>query len=171
MMPESALWSLIVALIMLALGLALKVAQLTHRINDLSKKFESSDSEFQSFQKQKDAEITNIKKLHDTRIDELSETISQLTAQLNNTKKEISPQNDLDETKVKILLFLAKQSMRIASSAIAAWIKLTHQATLYHLEELKSFDMINKQQPSILSHANWALSQEGRRYLVEHNLL
>jgi hypothetical protein len=78
-MPEYAMWSLIVALIILALGLALKVAQLTHRLGEVKDKSASAETVFKTSQDTKNKEIADIKKLNDTIVSELNKKITELS--------------------------------------------------------------------------------------------
>lgn len=78
--------------------------------------------------------------------------------------------NLLDEPKVKILMFLSTQTNRIVVDYIAPATGLSHQATLFHLEELAKRRMVSKIL-NMINPTTWSLAQEGRRYLIEHNLL
>jgi hypothetical protein len=71
-MPISALWSLVICLTGLALGLAYKVAELTHRADRINKEAETLRSELDTLQKSKDKEISDIKELHKGEIEEIS---------------------------------------------------------------------------------------------------
>jgi len=59
-MPDLVFWSLMVLLLMLALGLARKVVQLTQRLDEVSKKSSSTGSEGISLHETKTEDITNI---------------------------------------------------------------------------------------------------------------
>lgn len=73
----------------------------------------------------------------------------------------------LDEPKVKILSFLGTKTSNLTIDEIVPSVNLSYQATLYHLDELTRLRMLhNTHMPRA-----WSLAQEGRRYLIEHNLL
>lgn len=178
-MPESALWSLIVALIMLSFGLALKVAQLTHRLDAISKKSTSAESEIKSLQYKKDEEISDIKKLYDARIKELSDTISHIPSPL----KQVAIQQALDEPQVNILKLLF--SKNISTDQIAQKLNMQIQTAAYHLEELAHLNMVVLQRlsqqlpggggpfdmPSLRKYSVWTLKQPGRKYLLDNKLV
>ena len=177
-MPVSSLWSFIIALIVLALGFALKVAQLMHRLDDVQKKLASADSEFKSFQKQKEEEISNIKKLHDTRVKELEVTITHQQSLADKSRQSQS----LDKPKINILKLLFSQNM--STEQIADSLGFQRQTAVYHLEELANFNMVilqrysrhvpgdilNGYMPSIQRFSVWTLKQAGRKYLIDNKL-
>jgi hypothetical protein len=70
-MPIAALWSLVVGLALLALGLAYKIGELTHRVDRINKEAETLRSELDALQKSKDKEISDIKELHQRETEEL----------------------------------------------------------------------------------------------------
>lgn len=78
-MPVSALWSLVICFAGLALGLAYKVAELTHRSDRLNKEAETLRSELDTFQKGKDKEISDIKEFHQRDVEELKKEIAKFS--------------------------------------------------------------------------------------------
>jgi DNA-binding transcriptional ArsR family regulator len=177
-MPEYAMWSLIVALIILALGLALKVAQLTHRLDDIKKKSASAESEFHSFQKQKDEEISDIKKLYDTRINELTKTISDLQPEVTIETNASHAAVLLDETKVNILKLLFSHD-KLTTEQVSTSQHLQLQTAKYHLVDLANLGMVRSQNFSeqvpglgpfhsaaLRRYSAWIIMQPGRKFLI-----
>ena len=87
----------------------------------------------------------------------------------------------LDQPKVNILRLLFKKDNLIAEE-IAQELKLEIQTTKFHLEELKTLNMIKSflhrpitqkiyYSPCQETVIAWRLIQEGRRYLIEHKLI
>lgn len=75
----------------------------------------------------------------------------------------------IDETKVKILLFLTIQDKSISQN-IAALLNINEQIIKFHLTELENINMVH----SLLTMGappRWMLKHEGRRYLIENNLI
>ncbi len=79
--------------------------------------------------------------------------------------------NLLDESKLKILTLLSKQTTVVSESDIGPSIGLSHQAALFHLEELATKYMVLRSHNLMSGAPLWSLIQNGRRYLIEHNLL
>jgi hypothetical protein len=77
-MPVAALWSLVICLAGLALGLAYKVAEFTHRVDRLNKEAETLRSELDTLQKSKNKEISDIKELHQREAAELRKELEKL---------------------------------------------------------------------------------------------
>ena len=89
-------------------------------------------------------------------------------------QKEKSHSNLLDDAKVKILLFLAKQPEKtiITSNQIAQCLQMDEQAVIYHLETLIE---LNMKMILVGRTANapkrWSIGPGGRHYLVENGHL
>jgi DNA-binding transcriptional ArsR family regulator len=86
-------------------------------------------------------------------------------------QKEKSHNNLLDEPKVKILKLLFSTDVLTVES-IAQTISADIQTTKYHLEELKTANMIKSTQQRVPPRSNnfahvWAITQPGRAYLIE----
>lgn len=77
-MPELALWSLVIALAVLAFGLTLKIADKRRTIKNLQKEIDAARSEINTLQDKFNKDITDIKELNNRKINELTETISNL---------------------------------------------------------------------------------------------
>jgi predicted ArsR family transcriptional regulator len=75
----------------------------------------------------------------------------------------------LDEIKVKILVLLSKHD-RINAAQIAGSLGLNEQVAKFHLLELKKVKMITDLL-TMGAPARYTLIQEGRRYLIENNLI
>lgn len=75
----------------------------------------------------------------------------------------------LDKTKVSILLFLTKQDKSI-SQQIATSLNINEQVVQFHLTELDNINMVHSLL-AIGTPTRWMLKHEGRRYLIENNLL
>jgi len=85
---------LVIGLFGLAFMLTLKIANLTYRLDKIKKESASAEAKLKSFQEQKDKEISDIKKLNDSRIEELNKTISDLKNKTSQKSKSLigSPQ-------------------------------------------------------------------------------
>ncbi len=77
-MPETALWTLIVGLIVLALGLTYKIADYRQTLKRTNDDLSAARSEISTLNKKYNKQIQDIQISHETRINELTETISNL---------------------------------------------------------------------------------------------
>jgi len=75
----------------------------------------------------------------------------------------------LDNIKEKILILLL-QHERLEPAQISTLLGAGVQLTLFHLEDLKKSDMVMDYHSSE-SPTSWGIIQEGRAYLVRHDLL
>lgn len=75
----------------------------------------------------------------------------------------------LDNIKEKILILLV-QHERLEPAQISALLGAGVQLTLFHLEDLKKSSMV-MDYPSAENPASWGIIQDGRAYLVRHDLL
>lgn len=85
-------------------------------------------------------------------------------------QKEKSHDNLLEKLKVDILMFLSKQRGLVTSDEVASRLGINPQIAIHHLTELNKKIMI------LVSHrANfppfWSLADEGRKYLINNNLI
>lgn len=82
--------------------------------------------------------------------------------------------NLLDNQQITILVVLSRKQDSVQTKAIASLIGINNQLAKFHLEELKKKKLVKHSRG--LQGANrgndvWSLAQEGRRYLVTHNLI
>ena len=70
-MPEYALWTLAVSLIVLSLGLSFKVAELSHLLKLTNKEINSSIKQARALNKRYNEEISNRSKFNDTAINKI----------------------------------------------------------------------------------------------------
>lgn len=81
-MPEISLWGLVTALAVLAFGLTLKIADMRRTVKNLQKEINTARSEIKTLNDKFNKDISDIKELNQRRINELTETISNLEKQL-----------------------------------------------------------------------------------------
>uniref|UniRef100_A0A6H1ZSA1 Uncharacterized protein n=1 Tax=viral metagenome TaxID=1070528 RepID=A0A6H1ZSA1_9ZZZZ len=154
-MPETAIWGLIVSLILLAFGLTLKIAELKRQLKMSEDISRHRGSKFEMVKENHDKEISDIHELNPRVIDKIIEE---------------SHDNSLDENKVKILLFLSKQSGKLPTEEIAQSLSMNIQIVTFHLEELAKFKMVLRLS-YVGSPPDWKLFHEGQRYLIENKLI
>jgi DNA repair ATPase RecN len=93
-MPESSLWGLIVGLILLALGLTYKNADIRQTLKRLLDELSAARSEISTLNEKQQKQIQDIEMDYQTRIDELSNTASGLRYDLNHMAKYLSDSDD-----------------------------------------------------------------------------
>ena len=76
----------------------------------------------------------------------------------------------LEDLKVKILLFLSEQRETMAVESIASHLRISPQIALHHLTELKKDAMVLISR-IINAPPLWSLGNEGRKYLIDNNLI
>ena len=152
---------LFVSLISYAVVLTLKHIEYRATIDSLNKSLTSARTELASFNEKKKQEISDIIKSNEARINELTETISKFQSHANIS---------LDETKVKILLFLSKQQDKLTDDDITQNLNINIQLVKFHLQELEKHSMVHADL-YINSPCKWCLAQEGRLYLIENKLI
>jgi Skp family chaperone for outer membrane proteins len=79
LMPEYAIWTLIVSLTCLALGLVLKCRDLSSRLKNSENEQNSLQSELDTLKEAQNKEISDIKKDHKKKTDELRNKIRKLS--------------------------------------------------------------------------------------------
>lgn len=77
--------------------------------------------------------------------------------------------NLLEEIKVKILLYISKQSN--TADEISAELQVGIEVIKFHLNELKDSAMISAEHISMGVGNVWSLEQSGRKYLILNNLI
>lgn len=85
-MPEASLWTLIISLVVLALGLTYKIADFRHTLKRTKDELSAARSEIATLNEKQNKQIQNIQMQHDTRINELTETISNLESKIAKRK-------------------------------------------------------------------------------------
>ena len=125
---------------------------------------------FEAKQSQAESEAA-IEKEYVARILELENENAKLVATINELQSP-DQQLTLDETKTAILVFLGDGQNHI-SYEIAAHLKVSEQRATFHLDELDEMTpkMINchfNSSPHVPT--TYSIAQDGRRYLVEHDL-
>ena len=101
----------------------------------------------------------------------LRHNLEQAQTEIQELKKltEKSNENRLDDIKEKILSLLAVQDNY--ESNIAQNLGIGAQVAAFHLEELEDMGFIHRSLSMTGQVFPWRLVQEGRRYLVTHDLL
>ena len=84
-------------------------------------------------------------------------------------QKEKSHSSRLEEIKEKILVALT-QHKELEAGQISHLLNIGSQLATFHLEELKSLDMVNDYY-AVDSPVFWGIVQGDRAYLVRHGLL
>jgi hypothetical protein len=88
-MPESAMWTLIVSLVILSIGLALKIVQIEHRLNLSENEPSRLRSEIAMLKEEHNKEISNIKELNKREMEELSEKLKNVHSDNSSPKLKI----------------------------------------------------------------------------------
>jgi archaellum component FlaC len=78
-MPESAMWTLIVSLVILSFGLVLKVAELRHRLKVSENEPNRLRSEIETLKKRYNKEISEIEELNKREMEKIKEESSNST--------------------------------------------------------------------------------------------
>lgn len=112
-MPESSLWGLIVGLILLALGLTYKNADIRHTLKRIREELSTARSGITSLNEKQQKQIQDIEMDHTARIDELSNSKSDLQATLSRAHTHLnSLEQSLIDSKAEFnarLLLLKEQ--------------------------------------------------------------
>lgn len=119
-MPESSLWALIVALVMLALGFALKLAEYKSLLSDKTKRLDAAWSEIANIKQSHDQAIIGIKKEYQNKIDELTNHNSTSQADRERLPKSphlSKPESDFDAAFARLLKLSKPIEPASASSA------------------------------------------------------
>jgi hypothetical protein len=124
-----------------------RIAELESKVSTLQSKLDNAESQSQQFKK----ETVNLK---------------QEISRLKNPFHDQPP----DETKIKILICLSSQKQHASTDLISKNSGLSHQVVLFHLEELLKRSMVS-QILGLGCPTVWILAHEGRRYLLDNNLI
>lgn len=166
MMPVSALWALVGGFALLAFGLALKVAEISHRLKRSDDEALRFESKIDALKKTHDKEISNIKELHKRKVEELTDNITKLTH-----KDDSLP--ELSDEDIEILRFVSINKliggpyMSIDRADMCRKAKLSNQQLQYRLDRLGAAGYL---QPN-LEGGICGISPEGRELLFEKGLL
>lgn len=121
----------------------------------------------------------------DKRIAKLESELKNSQARINQHTKEnavlsqkikayenSSHTTSIDDTKIKILIFLSKFSSgdELDANDIASACEISDQVALFHLEELDKIRYVSASL-AIGRPPLWYIAHEGRRYLIQHGLL
>lgn len=87
----------------------------------------------------------------------------------DESEKEKSHGNSLEEIKVKILTYMANYEETYVGS-VASALGIGMQTAQFHMEELVDTNMINMS-CYFGGESTWYLTQDGRKYLVRNNLI
>ena len=100
----------------------------------------------------------------------LKKNNEQLKIQIQNlTQTPSSHNNRLDEIKTNILVLLSKYD-KPDTQQISYRLKTHEEITMFHLTELEHLKMIHSYL-TMGAPARWGLTHEGRKYLIENNLI
>ena len=169
-MPESAMWALIVSLVILAISLALKIVQLEHRLKLSENEPSRLMSEMAMLKEEHNKEISDIKELNQRKIEELTEQINNIHIDSCQTIE------GLDDTDVELLRIIATLEKpfdighiidnRYLSIKIAS-LKLSPQDLKYRLQKLHKTNYIDYD----LYGGLQGLTYSGRSFLKSKNRL
>jgi len=112
--------------------------------------------------------------IENSRLKSEAQNLKEKNAELSNkiqNYENFAHSDLLDDSKIKILVHLAKQNSSIPEGSISASIGLSHHLTLFHIVELLSKDMAQRSHNPFGGPNYLSLSHNGRRYLSEHKLL
>lgn len=165
-MPDSALWALVGSIALLAFGLVLKYAGLSHRFQRSENEAHSLRTEIDSLKKTHDKEISDIKEFHGRKAEEFTKEIDRLTHNDDSLP-------NLSDKDIEILSFVADSKMiggvylSIDRPSLCQKTKLSNQQLQYHLDRLSSADCLNYN----LEGGICGITPKGRELLHEKDLL
>lgn len=140
---------------------------LSYWICDLKEQFKINKNV--SHDKLKLEEENEILKL---KIEEQQKAINTLSKTTYDAMRHSKPRPSLDNQKINILVYLAGQHNSVTAESIATFMVIHLQTVLFHLHELKDLNMADVS-AHIMGGApnNWTITQNGRKYLSQENLL
>lgn len=144
-MPIYALWALVVSLAVLALGMAYKIAEISHGRDRSNDEALSLKSEIDTLKKTHDKEISNIKELHKRKVEELTKEIDRLTQENISKPNKDNSLDILSDKDIEILRLIAekeyafsKRGSSIDEFRLCAETGLSDQIFRLHLDHLRS---------------------------------
>ena len=143
------MWSLLAALILLAIGTTLKAADALHLL------------------KLADKEIARLRE----QVEALDDNLSKKSPDARPTNTEISHSQRLEEEKENILKFLAEHGGWHTASYAAKALHIGEQLAMHHLESLVKTRLVAPSYTTDGSSTEWCLAEAGRNYLDHHGLL
>jgi regulator of replication initiation timing len=170
-MPEYAMWSLIVGLIILVLTLILEIVDLRQRLKVSKNEPSRLRSELDMLKEAHDKEISDIKELNKREMKELTEKLKKVH---NNSLETIYGVDDTEVELLRIIATLEKPfddshtiNSRLLSVSVVS-LKLSPQDLKYHLERLHK-------KTNYLDYSPYGdlrgLTYSGRSYLKMRNKL
>lgn len=118
------------------------------------------------------AEIAAKLEASESKVKELTKENEILRTKIQEYEKPIEQpkHNDLlDPDKIKLLVFLAQHDW-ISFDYIPRSLSMNSQVAQFHLDELQESDMVSASY-CMGESPEWALAQEGRRFLIKNNLI
>lgn len=187
-MPIAALWSLVICLVGLALGTTYKWVENAHALKladkesdrlrtvlaalEETRKNESLclSTEIDTLTETHNKEISDIEELHHREANELRKEIEGLI----HISTPVEENKVLPKEQIEILIILYKQD-NLQTEYVAQVTGSLPQTARFHLEELKSYNMVSyhMHRPSHNRNAVinvWSIIQGGRKYLHEHEM-
>lgn len=176
-MPVPALWALVGSIALLAFGLVLKNAGLSHGLKRSENEALSLKSEIDSLKQAHDKEISSIKELHSRKVEELTKEIEGLTHEnASKPNKEDSPDSLSDEAIDMLRVIAAEKNPLEKDSSVehilnesflSESFQFSPQKTKYHLDQLKNSSLISYDPYGDLR----GITEKGRALLFQRGLL
>lgn len=185
-MPTSAIWSLIISLVLLALGLTYKIVELTHALKLSEKEADRLRTALSTLEENRknetlstESEIDAIKEVHNKKISDIEELHQRATTELKKEIKNLSHVEDapiikeLPEVQVNILKLLFSVD-DINLVYISHQLPINFQTAKYHIEELTKLDMAScckRRKNHELKFSEYCkIEHLGRKYLIDNGI-
>ena len=169
-----------IAAIAAAFAFALQLAETKRRLQHAENDSEVALAEQSALNKKKDQEKVDIKAMADARINELTQTISDLKPEVTTETNSSHDAVLLDETKVNILKLLFSHD-KLTTEQVSTSQHLQLQTAKYHLVDLANRGLVRSQKfseqvpglgpfhPSALRrYSAWIIMQPGRKFLIDN---
>lgn len=176
-MPVSALWALVGGFALLAFGLALRVAEISHGLKRSNDEALSLKSKIDSLKDTHNKEISGIKEFHSRKVEELTKEIERLTHEnASKPNKEDSPDSLSDEAIDMLRVIAAEKNPLEKDSSVehilnesflSESFQFSPQKTKYHLDQLKNSGLISYDPYGDLR----GITEKGRALLFQRGLL
>jgi 5-methylcytosine-specific restriction endonuclease McrBC GTP-binding regulatory subunit McrB len=197
-MPIAALWSLVISLSLLALGMAYKLAELGHSLKKVNEDADGLRKKLSSFEESAKneslcfrAEIDSLKETHNKEISDIKELHQRETEKLRKeidklSHIEIAPDTAvvLPNEQVGILKTIYKQDNQQIEN-LAQSLQIEVQLAKFHVVELLTNGMVKNKRiyrPEI-TQSRWGttthqipvsvitIGQNGRKYLIDNGMV
>jgi len=164
-MPTYALWTLVVALVILALGLAYTIAELRHSLGLKKKEIDGFLTRITSLEKainhqslETKTEINPVDNKKDTKIPD-------------HLKLDSSIAPEIGVTETEILKELFKIDSECSAKHFSEILKIENGVVVYHLDNLLESKMIDNGAFHLDEPETYIINRNGRKHVVEQKII